>query len=100
MYWQYTTALAGSLLAATNPVISSVDNAIESFILVSSLVLHSRLGVREKNCTGTRHFASRACIRIPFRRGFRLPFDNGIAEFAELRPVQQSKSGPTYRSNE
>jgi hypothetical protein len=36
-YWQYTTALACSLLAATNPVISSVDNAIESFILFSSL---------------------------------------------------------------
>src|SRR5882672_7820252 len=33
-YWQYTTALACSVLAATNPVISSADNAIESFILV------------------------------------------------------------------
>jgi hypothetical protein len=27
-YWQYTTALAGSVLAATNPVISSSKNAI------------------------------------------------------------------------
>jgi hypothetical protein len=36
-YWQYTTALAFSVLAATNPVISSVDNAIESFILASSI---------------------------------------------------------------
>jgi hypothetical protein len=35
-YWQYTTALACSVLAATNPVISSADNAIESFILASS----------------------------------------------------------------
>jgi hypothetical protein len=26
-YWQYTTALAGSLLAAMNTVISSADNA-------------------------------------------------------------------------
>ena len=34
-YWQYTTALACSVLAATNPVISSPDNAIESFILAS-----------------------------------------------------------------
>jgi hypothetical protein len=32
-YWQYTTALAFSVLAATNPVISSADMAIESFIL-------------------------------------------------------------------
>jgi hypothetical protein len=30
-YWQYTTALAGSLLAAMNTVISSADNASESF---------------------------------------------------------------------
>jgi hypothetical protein len=36
-YWQYTTALACSVLAATNPAISSVDNAIEIFILVSSV---------------------------------------------------------------
>jgi hypothetical protein len=36
-YWQYTTALACSVLAATNPVISSADNAIESFILASSI---------------------------------------------------------------
>jgi len=36
-YWQYTTALACSVLAATNPIISSADNAIESFILVSSI---------------------------------------------------------------
>src|SRR4030081_2334566 len=34
-YWQYTTALACSVLAATNPVISSADSAIESFILAS-----------------------------------------------------------------
>src|SRR5882762_8460478 len=32
-YWQYTTALACSALVATNQVISSADNAIESFIL-------------------------------------------------------------------
>jgi len=32
MYWQYTTALAFSALAVTNPAISSADNAIESFI--------------------------------------------------------------------
>jgi hypothetical protein len=36
-YWQYTTALASSVLAATNPVISSADNAIESFIVASSI---------------------------------------------------------------
>src|SRR3954447_12277663 len=36
-YWQYTTALAGSVLAATNPVISSADRAIESFIMASSI---------------------------------------------------------------
>jgi hypothetical protein len=36
-YWQYTTALACSALVATNPVISSADNAIESFILASSI---------------------------------------------------------------
>jgi hypothetical protein len=36
-YWQYTTALACSVLAATNPVISNADNAIESFILASSI---------------------------------------------------------------
>jgi hypothetical protein len=36
-YWQYTTALACSVLAATNPVISSADSAIESFILASSV---------------------------------------------------------------
>jgi hypothetical protein len=33
-YWQYTTALAFSVLAATKPVISSADNAIESFMTV------------------------------------------------------------------
>ncbi len=38
-YWQYTTALACSVLAPMNPVISSVDKAIESFILASSLVV-------------------------------------------------------------
>ena len=36
-YWQYTTALACSVLTATNPAISSADNAIESFILASSI---------------------------------------------------------------
>jgi hypothetical protein len=37
-YWQYTTALAFSVLAATNPVISrAAANAIESFILDSSV---------------------------------------------------------------
>src|SRR5450631_487823 len=36
-YWQYTTALACSVLAATKPVISSADSAIESFILASSV---------------------------------------------------------------
>jgi hypothetical protein len=36
MYWQYTTALACSVVAATNPVISSADdNAIASFIFAS-----------------------------------------------------------------
>src|SRR3954462_3431861 len=34
-YWQYTTALACSVLAATNPLISSADNANESFIMAS-----------------------------------------------------------------
>src|SRR5258705_10799922 len=34
-YWQYTTALACSVFAATNPVISTADNAIESFIMAS-----------------------------------------------------------------
>jgi hypothetical protein len=41
-YWQYTTALAGSVLAATNPVISSADSAIENFILVSSILIAYR----------------------------------------------------------
>jgi hypothetical protein len=35
MYWQYTTALAFSVLAATNPVTSSADNAIKNFISAS-----------------------------------------------------------------
>src|SRR5450755_2582417 len=35
MYWQYTTALACSVLAAMNPVTSSADSVIESFILAS-----------------------------------------------------------------
>jgi hypothetical protein len=39
-YWQYTTALALSELAATKPitkpVVNSTDNAIERFILASS----------------------------------------------------------------
>ena len=40
MYWQYTTALAGSVLAVTSPiVISNVDNAIESFIVVSPVLV-------------------------------------------------------------
>jgi hypothetical protein len=34
-YWQYTTALAFSVLAATNPPISKADKAIESFISTS-----------------------------------------------------------------
>jgi hypothetical protein len=34
-YWQYTTAPACSVLAATSPATSRADNAIESFILVS-----------------------------------------------------------------
>lgn len=35
-YWQYTTAVACSVLAAVKPpVSSSADNAIESFILAS-----------------------------------------------------------------
>jgi len=38
MYWQYTTALAFSVLAVTNPVINrAVANAIGSFILGSSV---------------------------------------------------------------
>jgi hypothetical protein len=36
-YWQYTTALAGSLLAAMNAGISSADNANGIFILASSV---------------------------------------------------------------
>ena len=36
-YWQYTTALASLVLAATNPAISSAANAIESFIFRSSI---------------------------------------------------------------
>jgi hypothetical protein len=36
-YSQYTTALAFSVLAATNAVIISTDNAIESFISASSI---------------------------------------------------------------
>ncbi|CAN7760536.1 hypothetical protein LJR220_002674 [Bradyrhizobium sp. LjRoot220] len=32
MYWQYTTALAGSLLATMSPAISSADKEIDSFI--------------------------------------------------------------------
>jgi hypothetical protein len=37
-YWQYTIALAFSVLAAMKPVISSAaDNAIESFMSVSSI---------------------------------------------------------------
>jgi hypothetical protein len=36
-YWQYTTALACSVLAAKNPVTSSVDSAIESFMSASSV---------------------------------------------------------------
>jgi hypothetical protein len=46
-YWQYTTALALSGLAATkpatSPVVSSADIAIDSFILASSIVLVSRM---------------------------------------------------------
>jgi hypothetical protein len=34
-YWQYTTALAGSVVAAIKPAISNADNVIESFMLVS-----------------------------------------------------------------
>jgi hypothetical protein len=34
-YWQYTTALAGSVVAAMKPAISNADNAIESFMMVS-----------------------------------------------------------------
>jgi hypothetical protein len=36
-YWQYTTALAFSVLAATKPVTSSADKAMESLILVSPI---------------------------------------------------------------
>jgi hypothetical protein len=39
MYWQYTTALAFSVLAVTNPAVSSAANAIESFIFASIYVL-------------------------------------------------------------
>src|SRR6185436_16659832 len=35
MYWQYTTAPACSVLAVTNPVISSADSAINGFTLAS-----------------------------------------------------------------
>jgi hypothetical protein len=35
MYWQYTTAPAFSVLAATNPVISKADSAIKNFISAS-----------------------------------------------------------------
>lgn len=38
MYWQYTTAAAGSVVAAMNPLTSSNDSAIESFIFC---LLHS-----------------------------------------------------------
>ena len=31
-YWQYTTALACSVLAATNPAVNSAANVIESFV--------------------------------------------------------------------
>jgi len=45
MYWQYTTAPAFSVLAATNPVISNADNAMDSFISASfaSEVLNDRV---------------------------------------------------------
>jgi hypothetical protein len=33
-YWQYTTALAFSVVAANTPAMSRVDKAIENFILV------------------------------------------------------------------
>jgi len=35
MYWQYTAALAPSVLAATNPPIRSANKAIESFMSAS-----------------------------------------------------------------
>jgi hypothetical protein len=38
MYWQYTTALAFSVLAVTNPVINMADaDAIMNFIKASSV---------------------------------------------------------------
>jgi len=37
MYWQYTTALASSVLADTNPATSNIISEIESFIVVSSI---------------------------------------------------------------
>ncbi len=43
-YWQYTTALACSVLAATNPIVSSTDNAIGSFILASSSIRNPKMG--------------------------------------------------------
>jgi hypothetical protein len=46
-YWQYTTALAGSVLAATTPVISSADSAIENFILASSILIDYRCYSRQ-----------------------------------------------------
>jgi hypothetical protein len=36
-YWQYTTALVGSVLAAMNPVITNAVRAVESFMM-STLV--------------------------------------------------------------
>jgi hypothetical protein len=37
MYWQYTTALAVSALAARNPAVNSADTAIGSFISTSTI---------------------------------------------------------------
>jgi hypothetical protein len=42
MYWQYTTALALSVLAARHPAINNVDKAIESFISASLFQISKR----------------------------------------------------------
>jgi hypothetical protein len=69
-YWQYTTALACSVLAATNPAVNSAANVIESFVCRPSRYLFVCFMDGLHFCGCIRK--SRQCTTSHLRRSYRV----------------------------
>jgi hypothetical protein len=88
-YEQYTMALARSVLAATNPVISSTDSAIENFILVSSTFAFLGIGPIERPALDAEPRRGRAV-----RFGFAFAAIDYLSHLMRAWPAQVRISSP------